>query len=351
MKDTIFFQTKSFSEIKEIDWEVMIEWFASTKDIDRYWDIVEPKAFKEAIEHYMKTNPIMLLQHNQDKPIGKFTEAKINSKWLKVKWPITNDIDNVKQNVKDWVLKWFSIWFIVKAWKFETRNNVEVRVITDLELLEISVVAVPANPFTLFQAVKKYFTTINEKNMEDTNKIEEEILDEETIQEVVEEKDVNDSELEETEIEEVEEKTNEDDNEENKEVVEDEVEEKKDAGEAHELHNKKSSDDSENSDEITEDSKETETEETSENEEETVEDEKDWETDEEDIDLKSTVTELLEIVEKQAEIIEKQQSAIDKVGLKKGLATISTKETTDKKDSWANAWLKTFQTAKKNINY
>lgn len=336
MKDTIFFQTKSFSEIKEIDWEVLIEWFASTKDIDRYWDIVEPKAFKTAIEHFMKTNPIMLLQHNQDKPIGKFIEATITSKWLKVKWTITNDIDNIKQNVKDWVIKGFSIWFIVKAWKFDTKDWQEVRVITDLELLEISAVAVPANPFTLFQAVKKYFTTINEKDMSKENIIEEEILDEE-VKENAPEQEQNGDITEDEKTTEIKE-----------EKVEEEIEEEKDAGEAHELHNEVS-DNSEKSVETTDDSTETETEEATENVEETVEEEKDWEDDKE-VDLKSAVTELLEIVEKQAEIIEKQQTAIDKVWLKKWLATISTKET-EQKNSWNNAWLKTFQSAKKNITY
>lgn len=318
MKDTIYFQTKAFSEVKEADNdEVLIEWFASTKDVDRYQDIVKPSAFKNAIEWFMK-NPVMLLQHNQEKPIWIFTDMQVTSKWLKVKWKVTNDIDNVKQNIRDWILRWFSIWFIPKSWWYETLEGwTEVRVITEVELLEVSVVAVPANPFTLFQAVKKYFNNLPEEVMNKDNQneeIKEEILDE---QEVVEE-----------EVEEVEE-----------EVIEDDT---------HELHN---SDNSENSDETTEGDKEAETEEAqsddwnkSEEEVEADEVEDDWEADE---DLGEVVKWLLEIVEKQAEIIKEQQSAIDKVGLKKWLATINQ----PKKQDSNIAWAKQFEQAKKNINY
>ncbi len=370
MKDTIYFQTKAFSEIKEADNEdVIIEWFASTKDIDRYGDIVKPSAFKEAIDDYMKNNPIMLLQHNQDKPIGKFTEAKITAKWLKVKWTISNDLENVKDNVRNWILKGFSIWFIVKAWSFKEVDWIEVREITDVELLEISVVAVPANPFTLFQAVKKYFNTLNEKDMKkdaNGNIIEDEILDDEqkeVAKEVEQGGDVED----ETTDEEVEtETTVNPDNEETEEETEelDELEKAKsillgawfivtakDAGEAHELHNETISDNSEKSSETDDNSEETETEEASENEEETVEDEKNWEDGKEEVDLKSLVEDLILVVEKQTEIIETQKSAINSVWLKKGLATISTKETTDTKDSWNKSFLNAFKNAKTNINY
>ena len=335
-KNTIYFQTKSFSEIKEADdWEVIIEGFASTKDIDRYRDIVEPKAFKNAIELFMK-NPIMLLQHNQNKPIGTFTEAKVTPKGLKVKWLITNDIENVKDNVKKWVLKGFSIWFIVKAWKFETIDWVEVRVITDLELLEISVVAVPANPFTLFQAVKKYFNSLENEQMEkenQTNEIKEEILDEKQLE-------VKEEEVEENET--TEEKETEEEN------------------GADELHNEVISEDSENSDETAEDSKETEVEETTEEaewnteaetEEETTEDDKGWETDEESQeDLKSLVPELLDILEKQNEKIKELETTINSIWIKKGLKTLKG-NTTDKKETSNTAWVKAFKNAKNNINY
>ena len=314
MNDIIYFQTKAFSEVKEADNdEVLIEGYASTKDVDRYQDVVKPSAFKDAIEWFMK-NPIMLLQHNQEKPIWIFTEMQVTSKWLKVKWKVTNDIDNVKQNIRDWILRGFSIWFIPKAWWWEVIDWQEVRVITALELLEISAVSVPANPFTLFQALKKYFTNLPEENM---GKNEKKELDEvvETEEEVTEE------------------------------VIEETKEEENDT---HELHN---SDNSENSDETTEGDEETETEETetdewnkSDDEVEADEVEDDWEAEE---DVNEVIKWLLEIVEKQGQIIKEQQEAIDKVGLKKWLATIKTEQKSNSND----AWLKQFSQAKKNINY
>lgn len=70
IKDKNFFQItcekKSISEIKSDNDETIglqIEGYASTRDKDRGKDIVEPNAFKSALDLYM-TNPIVLLQHN-----------------------------------------------------------------------------------------------------------------------------------------------------------------------------------------------------------------------------------------------------------------------------------------------
>ena len=65
-KDSDFFQMKAKS-VREIENWIEIEGYASTKDKDRGKDVVEPTAFKSAIAGYME-NPIVLLQHNQDKP-------------------------------------------------------------------------------------------------------------------------------------------------------------------------------------------------------------------------------------------------------------------------------------------
>lgn len=98
IKEKNFFQilrekksVKDFEEdgaVKGIE----IEGYASTKDKDRGHDIVDPQAFKSALDLYM-TNPIVLLQHNMEKPIGVVTEAKIDDNGLYVKARITQDVD------------------------------------------------------------------------------------------------------------------------------------------------------------------------------------------------------------------------------------------------------------------
>lgn len=144
-----------------------IRGMASTPDIDRYDDIVHPMAFKESIAQYM-TNPQVLLQHNHDKPIGKTMEALVKVEGLEVFCEISQNIDGVQDKIKNGVMRAFSIGFMVKSFQMETVNGRQIRVITELDLAEISVVAVPANPKTLFtmsKGVKSLFLEV--KSAED----------------------------------------------------------------------------------------------------------------------------------------------------------------------------------------
>nr|DAK48176.1 MAG TPA: prohead serine protease [Caudoviricetes sp.] len=97
IKEKNFFQVlRDKKSVKEFDEDevkgVEIEGYASTKDKDRGHDIVDPQAFKNALDLYM-TNPIVLLQHNMEKPIGVVTEATIDDQGLYIKARITQDVD------------------------------------------------------------------------------------------------------------------------------------------------------------------------------------------------------------------------------------------------------------------
>jgi len=176
IKDKEFFQIvcdqKSVKEI--IDGEnksYEIEWYASTKDKDRMNDVVEPTAFEETLKQYM-TNPIVLLQHDMDKPIGNVIEASIDDKGLFIKAKITEDTDWVFSKLKNGVLRTFSIWYSVKD--YETIENVDAEwkysytnVIKALELFEISLVSVPANPFALVKSFDSCFKSEEIETKED----------------------------------------------------------------------------------------------------------------------------------------------------------------------------------------
>lgn len=151
--------TKSV-KVVDNDWKeaVEIEWYASTKDKDRVWDIVEPKAFEKAIEWYM-LNPIVLLQHKTDKPIWLVEETNIDDNWLFIKAKITENTDWVIDQIKNWVLRSFSIWYRVKDYDTDVRELSDwtydmTNIIKDLELFEISVVSVPANPYALVKSLE-----------------------------------------------------------------------------------------------------------------------------------------------------------------------------------------------------
>ena len=251
IKDKEFFQIvcdqKSVKEIT--DWEnkaYEIEWYASTKDKDRMNDVVEPTAFEDTLKQYM-TNPIVLLQHDMDKPIGNVIEASIDDKGLFIKAKITEDTDGVFSKLKNGVLRTFSIWYRVND--FETIENVNAdgeysytNIIKSLELFEISLVSVPANPFALvksfdscFKAEEDIETAEEEKpveTVEESEPEEEKVEDEENIEA---EEETKENETEETEeSQETEEKEEEKTEEVEEEVKEESEEETKDVEEVKE---------------------------------------------------------------------------------------------------------------------
>lgn len=166
-KEISYFQCEKHEY--EVKWDkIIITWFASTPEIDRYNDIVRPEAFGKAMAEYMK-NPVVLWQHYSERVLGMVTEYSITANGLRVKAELTNDIENTFQLIRDGALKGFSIGFIAKKWMFNVEENggmeKEIREITDLDLVEISVVSTPANKsslFTLTKSLKDFFDKIRE---------------------------------------------------------------------------------------------------------------------------------------------------------------------------------------------
>lgn len=172
-----------------------IEGYASTPDPDRYDDIVEPKAFMEALDLYMK-NPVVLLQHNMDKPIGTVEKASIDEKGLRVTALIEDE--ETCEKIEAGILRTFSIGFMPLEVAFrhkETGMEISLdsynslywedmkkyfRVIKKVDLAEISVVSVPANGHALFnvqKSLKLYFDGLTKKEdrVFPANEVQEEV--------------------------------------------------------------------------------------------------------------------------------------------------------------------------------
>ena len=155
-----------------------IEGYASTKDRDRGGDVVEPQAFEKAIKGYM-TNPIVLLQHKHDKPIGVVTDAKVDNNGLYIKANITENTDNVMSAIRNGVLRTFSIGYWLKEGDYEVNEFIDDNGVADytttiknLELYEISVVSVPMNAYALMKSIEDCFEV--EEVKEEKNKETEE---------------------------------------------------------------------------------------------------------------------------------------------------------------------------------
>jgi len=138
------------------DNSVMISGYASTQDVDRHGDVVPASVWKKGLENYLK-NPIILAFHDHTQPVGRMVEHKIEKDqglWIKAK--ISSASEKVYKLIKDGILSAFSIGFRVKDAEYDAATKLFV--VKELELHEISVVAVPANQNTLFSLAKAFET-------------------------------------------------------------------------------------------------------------------------------------------------------------------------------------------------
>jgi HK97 family phage prohead protease len=117
---------------------------ASTRNVDRDGEVILPSAFKN-LEQYLDTNPVILGFHNYwDFPIGKATDGKIGDEALvlDIQFAETEKGKEAKYLYDQGFMNSFSVGFIPKEWDIDSEGH---RVFTDVELLEVSAVPVPAN--------------------------------------------------------------------------------------------------------------------------------------------------------------------------------------------------------------
>lgn len=147
------------AEIKSINSEdnsdiITIRGFANTVSKDRSGDVIPASAWKteNALTNYMK-NPIILFAHNHSRPIGKCIDVNPTEFGLEISAEILKDSDEaVFSLIKNGILKTFSVGFRCLDADWDEATNIFI--IKDLELYEVSVVAVPCNQDSTFRVSK-----------------------------------------------------------------------------------------------------------------------------------------------------------------------------------------------------
>lgn len=136
------------------DGSLLLRGYASVFTQDRDRETVQPAAIKSALEAYM-TNPILLWQHNAERPIGFIRQAFVDAKGLLVDAVVPapapgSEPWHVKafHDLKAGLVRCFSIGGLFK----KQASN-----IVGMDLMEISCVSVPANPSAIFEVVQKAF--------------------------------------------------------------------------------------------------------------------------------------------------------------------------------------------------
>ena len=161
--ERIYNWTSTFKSLGDTDdGGVEIKGSASTNAVDRAGDIIERDAWTKGGLENFKTNPIILFNHNYDKPIGRATNLKVTENGLEISAKISKAAGDVTQLIKDGVLGAFSVGFKVKDADYMTETDGYK--IKDAELFEVSVVSVPCNQGATFGLSKSF------DNMEQYNK-------------------------------------------------------------------------------------------------------------------------------------------------------------------------------------
>lgn len=155
MKNKIFL--KSSLTVKGVEQEsksLKIAGYANTTKKDRSGDVIMADAWRKGLDNFAK-NSVLLLQHDQNQPIGTVTSWRVDDGGLHIEAEVSSAAEELYKTqtlIRDGALKTFSVGFIPKKGRKDTASN--TLYITEVELLEVSVVSIPANQDSIFSIVK-----------------------------------------------------------------------------------------------------------------------------------------------------------------------------------------------------
>ena len=153
--EKIFHWTNSFKMLSEDDdGGLDIKGSASTNALDRAGDVIESGAWTKGGLDNFKNNPVILFNHNYDRPIGRAKEIGVSENGLELTARISKSAGEIKDLIKDGVLGAFSVGFKVKDAEYVTETDGYT--IKDAELFEVSVVSVPCNQNAVFSLAKSF---------------------------------------------------------------------------------------------------------------------------------------------------------------------------------------------------
>lgn len=181
MKQVLYFKTVVGKVEEKAGGDVSISGYGSTKDIDRGNDKVLPSAFEESLKNNASTSGVaMLLGHDDAKVIGGWDVLATDARGLICEGTVKYDTDGCKQKIRNGDLRGLSIGYIVEEYHIENKdgtvvyrsdtgmeaghdwdelwNEDAVRVITKLNLVEVSIVATPMNQYSFISSVKKFWS-------------------------------------------------------------------------------------------------------------------------------------------------------------------------------------------------
>lgn len=123
-------------------------------NVDSYGDIIERGAFVKSLND-RAGRIAFCYQHDIWNPIGKIQEIKEDDRglWLKVK--ISAAEEDISTKIKEGILREMSIGYRPINSRSEMRDGNQVNILTEIKLIEVSLVTVAANPLAVIENMKR----------------------------------------------------------------------------------------------------------------------------------------------------------------------------------------------------
>lgn len=122
-------------------------------NVDSYKDIISAGAFAETLAE-KRDRIAFCYQHDIWNPIGKIMDIKEDATGLWLKVMLSAAEDDIQTKVKEGILKEMSIGYRVVDSSEEVRNGDPVRILKKINLYEISLVTIAANPLAVITGMK-----------------------------------------------------------------------------------------------------------------------------------------------------------------------------------------------------
>lgn len=164
-------------EVKQVR-DNMLKGLASTFDVDKEGEQIEPGAFQKTIEERIESGKVKLLDsHNPEKPIGVVQKARETEEGLLIEAKVSEieRAQEIKTLIQEGVLDSLSIGFKAVRDEIASRNGRSIRVIKEVKLLEVSTVAFPANENAEILDVKEVSDQIKKMDKKQRQELIEEI--------------------------------------------------------------------------------------------------------------------------------------------------------------------------------
>jgi HK97 family phage prohead protease len=145
-------------QVREVSDNGVIEGYGSVFNVlDSYSDIIAPGAFKATLAEHQASNtmPLMLWQHDTREPIGVWDEMREDAAGLFVKGHLLLELPLAQKALvllKARAIRGLSIGFWTRSWAYDADKD--IRTLTGVDLVETSVVSMPANPKAMVTSVK-----------------------------------------------------------------------------------------------------------------------------------------------------------------------------------------------------